>query len=466
LDKQLRTFFENFFVGLFVLLTMALRIIPAHAMSLQEAREEALRANLHVKISQEKTKQTEMQWRQAYSQFLPVLSLTGSGAYYNNEQDITITAGTYGSFVFGSIPATDVRIPLIDNTLYTAGVKVQQPVFRGGRIYYTYKEYESRTSESLWDEKQIMQDILFNVERAYADLLKAEDLKRVSEQHRNTLAANLADMGKLYKSGRVAYIDVLTVKVEVAHAEGELVKATNDVSVAEGQLNLQLNRPLDHPVQAVHLDELAPVIISRENAEEIAKTNNNALKAARARKTTAMYQRGVVEADYYPNINLSSEYAVQKGQENMPPNMWSVMVKLDWSLLEWGGTNQKVGAAKAYERQMEYQINLLENQIASQIRNGFFLIEEADKRMEIDKEAIASAEENLRITQIGFAHGRKTSTDVMNAEDKVSKSRSRYIQDFYEALTARAQLRYLMGTMETESPQHRETLPEKGNSRG
>ncbi|MCK9419589.1 MAG: TolC family protein [Nitrospirae bacterium] len=444
------SFHKKMIISLVLTASFVLGRAPVYALSLQEAREEALQANLDIKISQEKTRQSEFLYQESFTKFLPVLSLTGRGSYYNNEQAIYVPGGSYGLFVFGPIPSSDVVIPLTDNAFYSGGVKLQQPIFQGGRIYYSYKEDESKSTESRWDEKQTIQDTLLNVEKAYSQLLKAEDLKNSAEQHRNTLAANLSDVEKLFKHGRVAYIDVLKVKVEVSHAEGQLVKATNDVSVAEGKLNLIVNRPLDQPVQPVHFDKPQPVTVNRADANAVAKSNNKALCSARVKKTTALYQRNVAEADYYPNINLTTEYSVQTGQQTLPPNAWSVMVNLDWPIWQWGGTKNKVAAARAYERQMEFTVTLLENQIADEVRSSFFLIEEADTRMEIDNEAIARSEENLRITQIGFDQGRKTSTDVLDAEDQLSKSRSLYIQDLYDAHNARAQLRYLMGTMETK----------------
>jgi outer membrane protein len=447
---------RNYFLKYFIVVSIALAILlnsgsEAYALSLQEAREEALKANMDIKIYHEKNAEAYLASEEGFTKLLPVFSLNGTASYVDQENAIKIEQGLYGVYPFGPIPSKDLHLVYQDNTLLTiASIQIQQPISVGNRIYNTYKQLQSQFQEAQWNEQQAMQDTLFNIEKAYYDLLKAKEMLNSAKLHEKTLREHLKDIEQKYQKGSSALVDVLQVKVQVAQAEGEALKNRNDVTTAEDRVNLILNRPLDIPVDPVPLTKSQEVTITRDEATEIAKANNKVLISARTKVITAKIQRKVAEADYYPDINISTQYAIQSGQPSYPNDVWSVTVDASWPIFQWGGTKHRVGAAQAYVQEMLYRVASLENQVIAKVRDSFFQIEETDKKIVIDKEAISAAEETLRITVIGFDKGRKTSTDVLNAEDSLSKVRTSYIQDFYDSFTARAQLRYAMGKMEVE----------------
>lgn len=443
---------SGLFISCMAVLTFGLlsfEIKEAESLTLQEAKEEAVCANVSIKSAREKSLQADFVQKASYTELFPKLSLTGSANYVNQETATTVEQGIYGTFPFGPVPQSDAKVITYENELTSIGkVKIEQPVFQGGKIYYSYKEAVSKTESARMDEQQKIQDILLAVEKSYFSLLKAQDLKRLAEKHENTLKAHLSDIEQMYRKGRVAFNDVLKVKVQVAEAEGDTIKAGNDVSIAEVHLNSLLNRRLDQHLDLAPIVSPEPIAISIDKAEEIAKANNYTLNSLRAQKVAAAYNSKVAEADYYPFLTFSAEYSAAEGQPSYPDDFWKVFLNMDWSFWHWNETKHKVSSARAFERQMEYDMSSFENQISEQIRDAFLQINEIDKRMEIDKEMITQARENLRITQVGFANGRMTSVDVMDAEDIESQAESYFIQDTYDAFIARAQLRYVIGKME------------------
>jgi outer membrane protein len=421
-----------------------------HALTLKEAKDEALRKNLDIKISGEKVSEAQSAKKASFTKLFPELSTNSYGTYMDKPTGLFIEKGAYGTYPFGPSPLRDSFITTNERDIYRLGIKIEQPVFTGGKIYYSYRQSKSVEEEIRWSDKQTVQDVLFLVETAYYNLLKAEDMKKSAEQHEITLKAHLADMEQLYQKGRVAFIDILKVRVQLSRAGEDVVKTNNDVAVAKVQLNLVLNRPLEQVLEVIPLGNPQAVPISVQDAEKEAKSKNNALNSARTKKITAELQRRIVEADYYPSITLTGGYYTQNKQPSSPDEQLSVMLSMDWSLWHWGETHHKVDAARAYERQIEYAVSSLESQIAANVKDDFYQIDQADKRIDVAKDALVQAEENLRITQVGFSNGRKTSTDVLDAEDLLSKSQSDYLQAFYDAHAARSHLRYVMGAMESE----------------
>jgi outer membrane protein TolC len=336
-----------------------------------------------------------------------------------------------------------------NNIAYTGAIRVQQPIFTGGRIWFNYKSMQSQHDEARLNEEQFVQEILLNTEKAYFTLLKTQERLLIAEAHRVAVAEQLSDMEKRYKYGRVNLNDLLKSRVQLADADSELLKAKNGVLVAEGQMNLLLNRPLEQPVKAVSVGDPPQVTLSSAAAKELAKLANKALNSARQKRLTAEFQRRIAEADYYPSISFTGQYNAQGGMANYRDTWWFAGISLEWNIWQWGGTRSKVNAAKAFERQVEYDVSSLENKTVIEVRDAYLLISEADQRVIADRESVKQAEENLRITKIGYQSGRNTATELLKAEDLVVQAKGTLVQDMYEAHVSRAQLRFIMGKMES-----------------
>ena len=65
--------------------------------------------------------------------------------------------------------------------------------------------------------------------------------------------------------------------------------------------------------------------------------------------------------------------------------------------------------------------------------------------------ALTQAEENMRITRLGYRQQAVTSTEVLDARTDLTAAQTRYYQALYGTLTARARLERAMGTV-TASP--------------
>jgi outer membrane protein len=413
------------------------------AISLQEAKEEAVRSNLSIKVAEEMVSEAHSTRKQRYTEFFVKSSVVGYGGYRQHPRGTEIDQGEYGSYpVVGPFPNKDVFIETGKRDTYQVAVQFQQPVFAGGRIYNSYNLAKSAEQAASWDEQQVVDDILLNVEQAYLSILKAQEARDLAEKHRETFNAHLADMEVRFQKGRVALNEVLKVKVEVERANGTILKAENAILTAAAQLNLILKRPVGQPVEVTPVADPTPLAISIEEAEGMAKGSRPAVKSARAKLDGAVLYRRVVQSDYYPDLSVVSRYLRQADQPNLESDDWSVMLAVTYPFWNWGGTGHKVDAARAIERQAEYAVAALEAQLAADVNQSWLSIQDADKRMEVGKEAQIQAEENLRIVSVGFTHGVKTSTDVLDAEELVAKTRSEYLQAKYDALIARTVLRH------------------------
>lgn len=441
-----------FFCSAFLASFMFTAAGASHALTLSEAREEALRVNLSVKLSMEKAAEAASVRKQKYTDFFGKLDSRAFASHAEPEPHINVQAGEYGTFPgTGPIPAEDRTVLNGEQDTYGVAVRLEQPLFQGGRIYNSYRQSMAAEESAGFDGKNMVQEILLRTESAYIDLLKAGELKKAVEQHLKTVEAHLKDMKLLYERGRASQNDVLKVKVELARASESLIIAENDHQIAAGRLNAILDRPFEAAIEPEPITDARKLEITAREAENLAILNRPDMKSAYGKSREALFRRKVSEADYYPGVKLVSEYVHQTEQPAVENDEWSVKMLLEYRLWDWGGRSHKVDAARSAERQRHLELLTIESGIYSEVHESLLNVRAADKRVEVMKEAFHQAEENLRITKFGFEHGAKTSTDVLDAEDLKSKTGSDHIQARYGSHRARAVFRYAIGQMDRES---------------
>ncbi len=443
--------YRNVSVLLLSLFSVLFFISPVLALSIEEAKEEALMENLDIKIADEEVIEAGLIKDIRYNELFAKLRALASGTYVDEESRVEIEGGAYGSYPFiGAIPAGDTTVPTGENEVYNFTLQLEQPLFTGGRIYYSYLGAKTHEELTEWDNKQIRQDILVSVEQSYITILKAEETIKIAEKHERTVENHLKDMEMKYDHGRVALNDVLAVKVEVAWAREKVMKAKNSHILSIGRLNFILDRPIDQFLELVPLEDPLPILSTLESARQIALTNRPDMNSVRSENKETRLKRQVAEADYYPDISFIAEYIRQTEEPSTEPENWRAMVVMDYPLWDWGSTGHKINTARSVVRRSEHKLNSLESRIIAEVGEAWLKIEEADKSIEVANEVMLHAKENLRIVGLGFDHGAKTSTDVLDAEKLQNEAESEYVKSKYEAQFARTMLKYRIGMMETE----------------
>ncbi len=435
-------------LSLFLISVMVFCPATADALSLEQARQAALDANLDIKIAAEKLNETESLRKERYSALFFRVDAIGDLTHVNKERKVDIGKGEYGTYgATGPLPSSNIDIAAGERDTYEARLRLTQPVFTGGRLYYSYRSAEATKSASRWDRQVAQEDILFKTERAYISVLQSQELDKFAEDHRKNIKRHLRDMELKYKEGRAALNELLKVKVEMARAKEEVIKAKNELLSTRGDLNTILNRPYEQAIEVVVIGAPAELELSLKDAEAMALINRSDIKSMRALKEGSLFDRRVAQSGYYPDFKVVAEYTRQTDEPIVEPENWSAMLYMELPVWQWGRAGHKVSAAKAVERQNQYRIASLKRQISADVRGAWFKVREADERIEVTEEGLMQARENLRVTKYGFKHGARTSSALLDAEAVLSRANFEHIKAKYYAHFTRAVLRYASGIM-------------------
>jgi outer membrane protein len=424
------------------LATSALSEEKVLRLTLEESIDLAIKQSMVIHSAREGVKASESGRKEALTGFFPKLSTAYSYTRLNETPTTTITG--LGTTQTGTK----------DNYLWE--VEVTQPIFAGGKILSNYQINKIGENVSRMNEMTTIQDIVRDVKEAYFNILKSERILDVAKQSVEQLKAHRDTAQSFYDVGIIPKNDLLFAEVELASGTQELVKAENGVQLAKALFNTVLRRDINAPVAVEDILMYKPF---EKNLEECLKT------AVEKRSEVKAYALGVeqsqkvvtlAQSDFYPSINLVGNYSKYGDEADVSGSTyhdqqdWYVMAIASWNFWEWGKTKHSVDANKSKLRQAEAALINVKDRVALEVKSAYLSLLEAEKLIFVAKKAIEQAEENFRINQERYKEQVATSTDVIDAQTLLTKTKSDYFNALSEYNIALSRLERSMGVVSPE----------------
>ncbi len=380
----------------------------------------------------------EASWKktETFQGFLP--SLTGAVNYITNKRYMLVDVN------LGGAPVSIAQV--VPTTNYT--LTAQLPLFDGfastNRYLAGSKLEKSAQHELEWTQ--------FSTERQatlqFYKTLASQTLKDVAEQNLKTLNDHLKDAQALRKAGIATTYDVLRVDVQVSEAKSEWLNSQDNYEVAK----LKLAEILGKENEFRNVQGALPVL----GNEIIDKVSN--LKPGERSDIIAMRERAASLQDldiaagryWVPKISAFGQYQYYNNindkfsDKDAFREAYLVGLNLTWNLFDIGSTARS-HQASAQSIQLEQTLKI--NQIkASQDfefwkrKLNYFKTVYAARIIEVEKSA-----EAIRFAREGRRAGTRTTSDLLDAQLELFRSRAGQINAQMGAIEALINLELASG---------------------
>jgi outer membrane protein len=356
-------------------------------------------------------------------------------------------------FKYGYRYAPDAYSPFGVENYYNYIFSIEQPIYRGRSLVTGVELGELDLEFSKADMTRTKNDIVLAVHEAYYNLLKTRKFVEVAEQSLEERKAHLKDSRAFFKAGLIPKNDMLQSEVQLAGAEIELIRAMNLSIMALARLNTLLRRPVETEIQVEDILKYEPSEISWELAVEQAKKFRPELKQSDISIEQADKNIILTRAPYLPAVSVSANY-LKQGDNLLagsyplgPSEVKTAEATLEWRFWAWGQSRDKVAAAKHNMiKAQENQFELLDN-IILQVREAFVDIKESEYNIGVTEKAIEQAEEDYRINQSRYQAQLSTTTDVLDAQTRLTRARINYYNALYNHRISLTRLAWSTGTL-------------------
>ena len=376
----------------------------AQAENLDDAWTAALNTNHQIKAAQANTNVSQEQLKAAEGQNLPDLNV-GTGYTQYNE---TPSAKT-------SIEGKATQFSMQQMGSVKAQAMATLPIYTSGKITHKINAAQATLDATQASEKVATLNLKMQVADSYIAVLRLEDAVQVAQSHIHSLESHQKDVKNLFEQGVVAKNDVLAADVELLNAKQLLMQAANVYDNAKARYNQLLTRPLTAKVElAKQVPELPKTTL--ENLNQSALNQRPELLVLNEQIESLHEQTKAMKAGLMPQVALNGGYQYQQNRYQAYEGLWQANVGVDWKLYD-GSTNHKGEALEKQALVLKEQHEELSGQILLQIRQAWLDSQETQQRLQVAKQTILQADENLKVTTDRYQQGLATHTEVIQAED-------------------------------------------------
>lgn len=419
----------------FILVGIALLFLSPLGVSFAETLEEAWEIGLQtdhlLKAAGQNTISRQSELDAAKGKRLPTVNIGAGYTILDNEpaafaQTIQFTTADDKSLTYQAM----VSLPLYTHFQISSSIDAAMANLRSGKFA----------------EQAARQKVKLKIAEAYIAILLAIQQTDVAISHEQNLAAHAADVNNLYEEGMVPTNDLLAAKVALANARQMSLQTHNRLDIARSAYNRLLNRSLDYEVEIEAIPPSYPET-DLPTLSQKARQNRPELAALAEQIEALKWQAKSAKAESGPKVMLKSGYDYRENSHQLHEGVWQAMVMASWDIFDGNVAKNKGHAFQAQSRSLNEQRQELETLILLQVRQAWLNMEESRKRIEVTKETLDQAEENLQVTRNRYKEGIGTNTEVLDAETLRTINYVNFDKAGNDAVLAVIRLHYATGNL-------------------
>ncbi|MFH1829852.1 MAG: TolC family protein [Pseudomonadota bacterium] len=323
-----------------------------------------------------------------------------------------------------------------NNNTYSA--KGEQLLFDGFKTYNDFKSAEEDISASQHTYTATSSEIRYNLRKAFADLLKAQDLVPITQGIIARRKQNLDMIQLRYESGREHQGSLLLAEADLAQAEYDHRKAKRDISVAQYALRKELGWNDDTPIRVKGSFALQYPMKGKPDLRAIAD-NHPDVKRVASEKGAAKYSLRSAKSEFFPTLKLTAEAGRVRSGGFSSDDGWSVGVGASLPVFEGGRriANTDKAAARLLEvtssETSEYDL------VLSILEGAWQRLKDAEEYYEVQKKYLTANEIRAKIGRAQYANGLLIFDNWIIIEDNYVRSQKAYVEAAAEMMIAEAE---------------------------
>ena len=373
------------------------------------------------------------------------------GAYLPTLQFNMGTAQTKGVQYFQG-----ALVPLTGNPWnYNNSISTNLQIFDGLARWQELKRVDANEVVADVTELQARFDAELSVKQQYYAALAARESEAAAKAQLEQAEQQLKASAARVAAGVATKSDSLRSVIQVGNAQLAVLTSQNDLRVA----NASLTRVVGSATTVTAIPEdTADVLTPIPGEAELEKMimDGPSVQLAAANVEAAKASKRAQKAAYMPTITMSYSFNLTQGSSafspsdvwlltGSSPNRKNLNFNLQYPIFngftrESQSVNQDVALRNAEAQNRDAQLAARAN-LTSLLRSA----QNAEARVRVQMQAIAAADEDLRVQQQRYALGASTLLDLLASQTALNQARQALIQARFDGRVTRAQLAALLG---------------------
>jgi outer membrane protein TolC len=414
-------------------------------LTLTEVVHLAVGQNRALKIARLKVTENEQKKAGQHSTYFPSVTNQSNVLHVTDLQNISIPAGTLGVNAGSLIPSQNTILPQGQNTFYTSGTQLSQPLTQLIRIHEENRVAAADVAISRNDVKNGENQVALKAHALYYNILIAQLQKRAAEQQTLSAQEHLRESEDDIRRGSALNVSAIQDRAGVLESQQAELTAELQLSDLTTELNDLMGLPLDTKLD---LDSATPSNFDERPREEYVKTawsQNPEILAAEETVKKAQAGVGAAKTAYIPDVTAFARYSYQDGVPFLVRNFGTFGLNLTWDVFDFGKRRAALREREAQLAQAQENLTRLKEEVAVSIERSYNKLERTKNMVAVAQQALKLRQESERLAQNQLAQNVVLISARRQATAATYKAQADFLQANLGYLLAWAELRQTIG---------------------
>ena len=407
-------------------------------LRIEKALEIAMDRNLSVKVADEEIRRVDWLLKENWYTLLP--SVSASGQYTNN----VLKPVFFSDFFPGG------KMEIGSTNSYALTGTMQVPIFSLA-LLKNIQMTEIEMKSVLESARSTKIDLVAQVKNSFYGILMLEQsLIVLNESYRN--AKESADnIKRMYENGLASEYDMIRTDVAVRNITPTITQAENGLELAKMQFRVLLSLDINTPfVIEGEVESFEKEIMAFNGSASFSLENNTNLKSLAIQEERLNKSIELIRSQRLPSLAGFANYQLQMQSQEFTfnkqwSNSFSVGLALQIPIFNKMSAVLKEKQSRVVLNQLNYQRELLENNLSLALRNSLNEMNRAKIQLESDKEAVKQAMKGFEISKVRYNTGAGTVLELNDSEVALTRARLNLNQTIYNYIKARNEYEKVLG---------------------
>ncbi len=346
---------------------------------------------------------------------------------------------------------------------YNLGLRGQYTLWDNGQREGSFAQSKERLSATTSRNEAIKQGLILQITEAYYNVLKSQDLVKVSEQILARSRENTKRAKDFVKAGSLIPADVATAEVREANDVLALLNNRNSFQIAQARLprilgldpGLLITVTVDEAYQLYQQQgTIQRIEIPIEEAIRMALNNRPEFEETQAQLKEQEWTLTLTKLQRWPRLNADLDYNVKldeylREREKFSDfRSWSVGASLNFTLFDGGILSNRVKEVQLQLEQTRENASELERSVALDVRQAYLNLKRSETAVEISKTQVLNAQLSLDVIQGRFEVDKAILLELLDAQTGYAQALTNQVNAFYDYKITQTRLQDAMGVLQ------------------
>jgi outer membrane protein TolC len=435
----------------FICVSIVFPVSAQQALTLEQCRILALENNKQIIISAQNRKMARYDVRSYRANYFPKLSATGNYLFTTANMEKTIPGNYLPTFVpdangqlvpniltnIDGMPLfkeyayfPDMNLDLKPNGTYMAGLRLEQPIYTGGKITSAYRMSQIGEEIAKLNEVKTRTEVILQSDKAYWTYVQILEFAKTADAYKELILQLLKDVENAYNAGMKPRNDLLKVQVKLNEAELQVLQAKNGVRLSRMNLCHVIGLPLTTEIEVVE-DQFAALSFNSLSSPDI--TTRPEYEMLSKQIKLKEQQIKLARSEFLPNIGVAGNFGYANGlklngDKLLDKTSFSAVVSVSIPLFHWGEGHNKIRSATTERNISISQRDELSEKMELELQQAGNSLEESRMEVILTTRSLEQADENMRESRNRYDAGMETISDHLEAQTLWKQAWSEHIR--------------------------------------